>query len=47
MTLAVAAPTALAGLVLGRYWRKAALAAAVVVAAADVALLLVRGAAPL
>ncbi|MCX4774588.1 UbiA family prenyltransferase [Streptomyces sp. NBC_01260] len=47
VTLAVAAPTALAGLVLGRYWRKAALAAAVVVAAADVALLLVRGAAPL
>ncbi|MEU8626332.1 UbiA family prenyltransferase [Streptomyces sp. NPDC048669] len=46
LTLAVAAPTALAGLLLGRYWRKAALAAAVVVAAADVALLLVRGAAP-
>ncbi|MEU8697055.1 UbiA family prenyltransferase [Streptomyces sp. NPDC048680] len=46
VTLAVAAPTALAGLVLGRYWRKAALAAAVAVAAADVALLLVRGAAP-
>lgn len=46
LTLAVAAPAALAGLVLGRYWREAALAAAVVVAAADVALLLVRGAAP-
>ncbi|MFJ6463430.1 UbiA family prenyltransferase [Streptomyces sp. NPDC091387] len=46
LTLAVAAPTALAGLVLGRYWRKAALAAAVAVAAADVALLLVRGAVP-
>lgn len=46
VTPVVAALTALAGLVLGRYWRKAALGAAVVVAAADVALLLVRGAAP-
>ncbi|WP_329617825.1 hypothetical protein OG244_36955 [Streptomyces brevispora] len=45
MTLAVAAPTALAGLALGRYWRKAALAT-VVVAAASAALLVVRGAAP-
>ncbi|MFD0023938.1 UbiA family prenyltransferase [Streptomyces sp. NPDC058382] len=43
---AVAAPTALAGLLIGRYRRKAPLAAAVVVAAVDVALLLVRGAAP-
>ncbi|MEV7404439.1 UbiA family prenyltransferase [Streptomyces sp. NPDC091267] len=45
-TPAVAAGTALAGLALGRYWRKAALAAAVVVASADVALLLLRGTAP-
>ncbi|MET7648292.1 UbiA family prenyltransferase [Streptomyces sp. NPDC005426] len=45
MTLAVAAPAALAGLLLARTWRKAPLAAAAVVAAADVALLLVRGAA--
>ncbi|WP_326734386.1 UbiA family prenyltransferase [Streptomyces sp. NBC_01022] len=45
-TLAVAAPAALAGLLLARTWRKAPLAAAAVVAAADVALLLVRGTAP-
>ncbi|MEU8504500.1 hypothetical protein AB0C40_07140 [Streptomyces brevispora] len=39
------APTALAGLALGRYWREAA-PATVVVAAASAALLVVRGAAP-
>jgi 4-hydroxybenzoate polyprenyltransferase len=43
-TLAVAVPAAVAGLALGRYWRKAAFAGAVTVAAADLALLLVRGA---
>ncbi|MCX4825593.1 UbiA family prenyltransferase [Streptomyces sp. NBC_01142] len=42
-TLAAAPPTAVAGLALGRYWRKAAFAGTVVVAAADLALLLVRG----
>ncbi|MEV0749679.1 UbiA family prenyltransferase [Streptomyces sp. NPDC050273] len=46
VTLAVAAPAALAGLLLARTWRKAPLAAAAVVAAADVTLLLVRGTAP-
>ncbi|WP_285569434.1 UbiA family prenyltransferase [Streptomyces sp. RTGN2] len=46
VTLAVAAPAAVAGLVLARTWRKAPLAAAAVVAAADVALLLVRGTGP-
>ncbi|MEU9092748.1 UbiA family prenyltransferase [Streptomyces sp. NPDC048428] len=46
VTLAVAAPVALAGLLLARTWRKAPLAAAAVVAGADVALLLVRGTAP-
>ncbi|WP_393054304.1 UbiA family prenyltransferase [Streptomyces sp. LN549] len=46
VTLAVAAPAALAGLLLARTWRKAPLAAAAVVAGADVALLLVRGTAP-
>ncbi|WNI26378.1 UbiA family prenyltransferase [Streptomyces sp. ITFR-16] len=45
-TLAAAAPTALAGLLLTRHHRKAPLAAAAAVAAADVALLLVRGVAP-
>ncbi|MEU1433840.1 UbiA family prenyltransferase [Streptomyces sp. NPDC005775] len=45
-TLAVAAPVALAGLLLARTWRKAPLAAAALVAAADVTLLLVRGTAP-
>ncbi|NUK32401.1 UbiA family prenyltransferase [Streptomyces lunaelactis] len=42
-TLAAAPLTALAGLALGRYWRKAALAGTVAVAAADLTLLLVRG----
>ncbi|MET7622412.1 UbiA family prenyltransferase [Streptomyces sp. NPDC005408] len=42
-TLVAAAPTAFAGLALGRYWRKAAFAGTVAVAAADLALLLVRG----
>ncbi|MFD9219171.1 UbiA family prenyltransferase [Streptomyces sp. NPDC060064] len=41
--LLAAPPTAVAGLALGRYWRKAAFAGTVAVAAADVALLLVRG----
>ncbi|MER7726832.1 UbiA family prenyltransferase [Streptomyces sp. NPDC096323] len=45
-TLAAAAPAALAGLLLARTWRKAPLAVAAAVAAADVALLLVRGTAP-
>lgn len=42
-TLLAAPPTAVAGLALGRYWRKAAFAGTVAVAAADVVLLLVRG----
>ncbi|MEW2180575.1 UbiA family prenyltransferase [Streptomyces sp. NPDC005406] len=46
VTLAAAAPAALAGLLLARTWRKAPLAAAAVIAAADVTLLLVRGTAP-
>ncbi|MFF2860969.1 UbiA family prenyltransferase [Streptomyces rubiginosohelvolus] len=41
--LVLAGAAALAGPALGRRWRKAALAAAVAVAAADLALLLVRG----
>ncbi|WP_406404603.1 UbiA family prenyltransferase [Streptomyces sp. NBC_00879] len=41
--LFAAVPTAVAGLALGRYWRKAAFAGTVAVAAADVALLLARG----
>ncbi|WP_327321504.1 UbiA family prenyltransferase [Streptomyces sp. NBC_01210] len=41
--LLTAPPTAVAGLALGRYWRKAAFAGTVAVAAADVTLLLVRG----
>ncbi len=41
--LAAAPVTAVAGLALGRYWRKAAFAGTVAVAAADLALLLVRG----
>lgn len=46
VTLATAAPAALAGLLLARHRRKAPLAAAAAVAAADVVLLLVRGIAP-
>ncbi|MFF3403722.1 UbiA family prenyltransferase [Streptomyces sp. NPDC002659] len=42
-TLFAAVPTAVAGLALGPYWRKAAFAGTVAVAAADVALLLARG----
>lgn len=42
-TLFAAVPTAVAGLALGRYWRKAAFAGTVAVAAVDVALLLARG----
>ncbi|MCX4679536.1 UbiA family prenyltransferase [Streptomyces sp. NBC_01433] len=42
-TLALVLPTAFAGLVLGRFWRKAALAGTVAVAAVDLSLLLVRG----
>ncbi|MCX4450838.1 UbiA family prenyltransferase [Streptomyces sp. NPDC087866] len=45
-TLAIAAPTALTGLLLARTWRKAPLAAAVIVAAADAVLLVVRGVGP-
>ncbi|MGI5401206.1 UbiA family prenyltransferase [Streptomyces sp. CA-135486] len=41
--LAAAPLTAIAGLALGRYWRKAAFAGAVAVATSDLALLLVRG----
>ncbi|MFF5827085.1 UbiA family prenyltransferase [Streptomyces bacillaris] len=43
--LGLAGTAALVGPVLGRWWRKAALAGAVAVAAADLALLLVNGAA--
>ncbi len=43
--LGLAGAAALVGPVLGRWWRKAALAGAVAVAAADLALLLVSGAA--
>ncbi|THA30725.1 hypothetical protein E6R18_19335 [Streptomyces sp. A1277] len=46
LTLAIALPAAPAGLLLARTWRKAPLAAAALVALADVALLLVRGAGP-
>lgn len=44
--LSLAGVVALAGLVLGRWWRKAALAGAVAVAAANLALLLASGTAP-